>query len=372
MNELAGYLHTALLREHAKPNGHAPPMADDDPYTDIPHPAGPELAERPPMRNRLLSVADLGNMPPLEPIVQHLLDFDTIVLAYGRRDSAKSFVAIDLMASIASGTRWHGRLTTITPALYVVAEGAAGLDPRFVAWQGNDRHFGAPLPIEQLMILPEPVNLLSPAAVGEFANMAAEVGARFIVFDTLARCMVDGDENSAKDAGMVIEQLDVIRRRTSACVFVVHHAGKNLDNGGRGSSAFEAAFDTVLEFGMTDDIVMITCTKQKNHVKPNPIRLRLRSTGPSAVLDDYTSDGGDLPRGALETLAALSEIEITGGIATGVWANESKCAEATFYRHRKMLITLGLVSNIGTDKQARYQVSEAGTIALSEDSHDSQ
>ena len=325
------------------------------PFGDyVPGPQPSPLTDRPPMRDRLLSVADLANLPQLEPVVNQLLDFDTIVLAYGRRDSAKSFVAIDLLNSIASGTRWHGRTITTANAIYVVAEGAAGLDPRFVAWQQERQN--VTLPADKLMILPEPVNLLNPAAVGEFATVAAQVGARFIVLDTLARCMVGGDENSAKDAGMAIEQLDVIRRRTGACIVVVHHSGKNLDNGARGSSAFEAACDTVLEIGMTDNIVMITATKQKNHVAPNPIRLRLRSTGPSAVLDDYRAEEGDIPESALNTLRALGEIETPEGVNTGKWAVAVDVPARTFYRHLKLLLDNGLITNIGSTKMPRYQV----------------
>lgn len=324
------------------------------------------------MRSRLLSVADLADLPNLEYVVDQLLDFDSVVLAYGRRDSGKSFVAIDLVNAVASGSRWHGRRVTHAPAIYVVAEGAAGLHQRFDAWQHLDRNLGTALPADQLMILPEAVNLLSSSAVEEFAAMAANVGARLIVFDTLARCMVGGDENSAKDAGLAIEQLDAIRRRTGACIIIIHHSGKSLEAGARGSSAFEAAADTVLEIAMTDDVVTVTCTKQKNHVTPNPIRLRLHSTGPSAVLDEYRTDGNELPRGVVETLAALRDIEVTGGVSASAWRLSSGKTEPTFYRHRKDLVTLGLVSSLGTDKQPRYQVSDSGTIALSKDSHDSQ
>lgn len=313
--------------------------------------------ERPPMRSRLLTIDNLSNLPKLEPIVEQLLDFDTVVLAYGRRGCGKSFVAVDLTAAIAAGKRWHGRQTTQAPGLYVVAEGAAGLGQRYQAWQEHDRNVGAVIADDQLLVLPEPVNLLSPSTVGTFADMAVELGVRLIVLDTLARCMVGGDENSAKDAGLAVEQLDVIRRRTGACVVAVHHSGKSLDAGARGSSAFEAAADTVLEIGMTDDVMVITCTKQKNHVTPNPIRLRLRSTGPSAVLEDYRTDDTTLPDSVLATLHALQEIELAGGVPTSKWKVSVDVNERTFYRHLKRLVTDGLVTNLGTDKQPRYQAT---------------
>jgi hypothetical protein len=312
----------------------------------------PKEPERPPMRDRLLSVADLANLPAPAPIVSQLLDFDSVVLAYGRRGCGKSFVAVDLTASIASGSRWHGRLTSQAKGLYVVAEGAAGLGQRYDAWQD---HY-ARTTLEGLMILPEPVNLLSPSTVGEFADMVAELGAKLIVLDTLARCMVGGDENSARDAGMAVEQLDVIRRRTGACVIAVHHAGKNLENGARGSSAFEAAADTVLEIGMTDNIMVIACTKQKNHVQPNPIRLRLQTTTHSAVLEDYRADEGEIPDSALLTLTALSDIQTPEGVSTGKWASAVEAPPRTFYRHLKLLLDAGLIENVGSNKMPRYLV----------------
>src|SRR6185436_12248485 len=61
MNELAGYLHTALLREHAKPNGHAPPMADDDP----PHGRSASLS--------LIDWATAFNRPPVDAIFEGLV-----------------------------------------------------------------------------------------------------------------------------------------------------------------------------------------------------------------------------------------------------------------------------------------------------------
>lgn len=192
------------------------------------------------------------------------------------------------------------------------------------------------------------------------------------MLDTLARCMVGGDENSARDAGLAIEQLDVIRRRTGACVVAIHHTGKSAEAGARGSSAFEAAADTVLQISTVDNVMTITCTKQKNHETPNPTRLRMRSATSSAVLDDYHARADELTETVLETLASLVSITVPGGVPASAWRLSSGKTDATFYRHRSGLVTLGLVSNVGTDKQPRYQVSDAGTIALSQDSHASQ
>ena len=322
-------------------------------------------------RERMLSLADLADLPAPTPIVHGLLDLDSVALVYGRRATYKSFLAVDWTSSVALGERWHGARVESAPVINVVAEGASGILQRYGAWQTEHaplRQLAGP---DRLLILPEAVNLMSPAAVGAFAEAAAEMGAKLIVIDTLARCMVGGDENSARDAGIAIEQLDVIRRRTGACVVVVHHTGKDLTAGGRGSSAFEAAVDTVLEIATVDDVMTIRCTKQKNHAEPNPIRLQLVARQDSAVLVSYRPTSDVMPAGVLETLAALSDIEVTGGVPATAWRLSSAKPEPTFFRHRKDLLALGLVSNVGTDKQPRYQVSDAGTLTLSEDSHGS-
>jgi hypothetical protein len=323
------------------------------------------------IRDRFMSLEQLRQLPATQSLVHGLLDVDSLVLAYGRRGGGKSFWATELTACVSLGERWHGRLVEHAPALYVVAESPAGVEQRYAAWQAHHAPLRQPPDVAHLAVLAEPVNLLNVAMVGEFADAAVEHGAKLIVLDTLARCMVGGDENSARDAGLAVEQLDVIRRRTGACVVVIHHSGKDPTAGGRGSSAFEAAADIVLEIGTVDEIMTIRCTKQKNHAEPNPIRLKLQPMLNSAVLVKTNGSDG-MPPSTLETLAALSEVVVTGGVAASVWALSSGKPAPTFYRHRKDLVTLGLVSNIGTDKQPRYQVTEAGALTLSQDSHDHQ
>lgn len=335
----------------------------DDPGPTHGPSANGETHERPPMLQRLLTLDQLANLPPLEPLIHGLVDLDSLLLNYGPRGCGKSFVAVDMLASIATGHRFHGRITERHPVIYVVGEGVAGLTARFDAWL-NER--GLPRPTN-LHILPEPVNLLNPATVGEFAAMAVDLGAKMVMFDTLARCLVGGDENSAKDAGLAIEQLDHIRRKTGAAVGVTHHSGKNIDAGGRGSTAFEGAMDTVYEISSTDSIVTIKSTKQKNHADPNPIRLRMRAVDADhVVLEDYRG-GEELHGAALETLAALRDVEIAGGVNSGVWLSGSSCTERTFYRHRSGLLAAGLVTNVGTEKQPRYQVTKEGTAMLPND-----
>lgn len=91
-----------------------------------------------------------------------------------------------------------------------------------------------------------------------------------IVLDTLARCFGGSDENAAKDMGAFIQGCDHIKAETGATVLVIHHSGKDLDKGARGSSAFRAALD--VEFNVRREgeggALVLSCTKMKDSEEP--------------------------------------------------------------------------------------------------------
>lgn len=327
---------------------------------DTPPPHEP----RPGIRDKFLTIEQLRNLPPVEPLINGLLDLDSLAMIYGPRGSYKSFVTLDWALSVACGTRWQERMVTQGKVVYVAAEGVSGLGVRFEAWLSEHPSQN---PTDKLVILPETVSLLSPSTIGELAEACADMGATFVIVDTLARCLVGGDENSTKDAGLAVEQMDVIRRKTGACVLLVHHSGKNKENGSRGSSAFEAAVETVFEVVKDDDALTINCTKQKNHAESLPIRLVAEQVRDSIVLKAGGVAVSKVPRGVLETLRALSEIDTGSGISATAWQSSAPSAEGTFYRHRKDLLALGLVSNVGTEKSPRYHITQSGLDKLDDD-----
>jgi hypothetical protein len=318
------------------------------------------------LRDRLLTVGLLRSLPSPQPLIKGLLDLDSFALIYGQRGTYKSFLANGWGLSVATGSRWEGRPVTYGPVIYVLGEGVSGQSQRIDAWLSQ--HPGEPDP-DDFYVLPEPVNLLDPARVGAFADMAVDIGPRLILFDTLARCMVGGDENSAKDAGIAVEQLDIIRRRTGACVAAVHHAGKNASAGARGSSAFEAAADTVLEVTAEDASVTVTPTKQKHHPVGNPYRLTAVPTKDRIALTSWRPDAaGDLSGNALIALDALASASagLTGGVSATVWLMASGLPERTFYRVKGDLTAKEYVAVKGTEHQPRFSLIDRSTATFTE------
>ena len=68
------------------------------------------------------------------------------------------------------------------------------------------------------------------------------------------------------------------------------------------------------------------------------------------------AESDEIPAAALESLQALREIEVEGGVTATQWRVAVDASERTFYRHRASLLKRGWVTNIGTEKTPRYQV----------------
>ena len=56
-----------------------------------------------------------------------------------------------------------------------------------------------------------------------------------VIIDTLARAMPGADENSAQEVGLVIAGCDLVRDALECTVVPIHHSGKDVARGARGT-----------------------------------------------------------------------------------------------------------------------------------------
>jgi hypothetical protein len=184
-----------------------------------------------------------------------------------------------------------------------------------------------------------------------------------VVVDTLARCMLGVDENSARDVGLVVDGLDLIRRSADgATVLAVHHSGKDGSQGARGSSALRGAVDTELELTASGARLVLKVSKQKDGAEARPLQLDRVSVGDSCALSPagvVPLEGDDLSDGDLETLEALRRVQVPGGVTANVWRASADLPERTFYNRRARLVNRGAVVNVGTDKRPSYLTADA-------------
>lgn len=311
------------------------------------------------IRAGLLSTAEVKALTPADALVDGLLFLDSLAMLYGASGIGKSFLAADIALHIAYASWWQGRPVTGGRVLYVIAEGASGFGLRIEAWE---RHNRLRREVHPVRWLPWAVNLSEPAWAGALAEVVAEEQPVLVVIDTFARCAAGAEENSARDVGMIVANLDTVRRAAGCCVLLVHHAGKDTGAGARGSSALRAAMHTELEVTGDSARFMLKNTKQKDAPEAPPIPLGLRPVDGtnSAVVDKPGgSDPDQLPAGVAATLAALESIDIPGGASVNIWRQTAEVPERSFYRYRKGLLEQGRVVNVGTESRPRYRPASA-------------
>ena len=304
----------------------------------------------------LLTRDALKQLPKPDPLIDNLLDQGTVALLYGRWGTCKTFIAIDWAACVATSRAWQGRTTGQRRVLYVAAEGAFGISTRVDAWEAGWR---TQIGDGDLQILPRPVNLTNAADVSELAALIRWGGYGFVILDTLARCMVGADENSAKDCGLVVDALTRLREHTPGgrgVVLAVHHTGKDGKTF-RGSSVFEAGADTV--YAVTADGGVITLDREKRKDGPqldrHELRLELIEGTESGVISAHRwggqTDRADKLMGIFDhqfahTGATKAEFR-TAAVDAGI-------SSMTYYRGVHDLLESGALVNTGTDKRPFY------------------
>jgi hypothetical protein len=87
-----------------------------------------------------------------------------------------------------------------------------------------------------------------------------------VIVDTLHRAMPGGDENAAKEMGIVITNGALIQRLLRCTLMPVHHSGKDFERGMRGSTGLPGASDTILRMTRDEDgnRALLLVEKQKD------------------------------------------------------------------------------------------------------------
>lgn len=175
----------------------------------------------------------------LRPLLAHR----AVHVLYGDSQTGKTFLALDLAATIATGGTWQERSIKPAGVLYISAEGNGGIGKRLRAL--TRKYPG--LPAAPLRILRQGVNLIEDAdEIMERARaFAAECGGIvLIVLDTLAQTMGGRDENGP-DMAAYVSRAITIAEAIGAAVLIVHHGGKDSTRGARGHSALRGNVDAI-------------------------------------------------------------------------------------------------------------------------------
>jgi hypothetical protein len=190
--------------------------------------------------------------------------------------------------------------------LYIVGEGVNGIDKRLAAWE---QAHGAVIGDDALLTVNGAVQIADSGQLAELLEVVESDDFALVVVDTVARSAVGLDENSAKDMGVFIDAAEQIKQATgSGTVLLVHHTGKDKTTV-RGSSALEAAMDTVYTTEGDPLNLRLKRTKRKDGPMEDTFQLRLVPTVESAVLEPMDA--------AVHRKASDNDLESRSWVALG-------------------------------------------------------
>lgn len=310
------------------------------------------------LRARLLTVAQLKTLPPATFLIDGVLVRNTLAVLWGKPGSGKSFVALDWALSLAVGAWWFGRSVEKSRVLYVAGEGVGGLNQRVEAWQIARTIYN--IDDDMLAIHPGAVNFLDAQWAAALVELAQELQPALVIADTLARVMVGGDENAARDMGVAIDAANKVQNATGASVLFVHHDTKEGSTM-RGSSALLGAVDTSVECKADGQQVTLRCEKQKDARPFEDIRMWRDEVGASCVMASPTGRGINSENEQM-VLALLRETADDSGMSHSQirsMVDSKTMGDRTLYRTLKTLVTDGALERIGTKNRSRYRLPES-------------
>jgi hypothetical protein len=267
-------------------------------------------------------------------IIKDLLQEASTAMLVGPTQSYKSFIALNIALGIASGVECFGTAPLTGPVFYCALEGKTNLKrARRRAWKIAHQVDKIP----NFFVMTAPMVALEEECQEFGEQIAAKCKGgpppRLIVIDTLAKSMAGLNENDARDAGRFIRFCDSLVEAFGCTVVAIHHTGKDDGRGGRGSSAFHAGFDSVIEVKASrpTKALEVRVVKHKDGEEPDtPWTFVGRVIGPSLVFFPTTphehasltkTEDPYEPRKIGRKLQELKAVDVEHGVPTNVLAS---------------------------------------------------
>ncbi|TCN25887.1 AAA family ATPase [Sinorhizobium americanum] len=228
---------------------------------------------------------------------------------YGDSGVGKTGLTIRTAVAIAAGLSWADRKVTQGSVLYVAGEDYQGVTERLAA---AIEYLGLrpdDLPIA-VMHCPEK-GLVDGSARQEVANAAkalvteAGTAMSLIVFDTLATCFGNDNQDDATAAGKFLKNAERLSQEFECAVLTVHHSGKSGSSKGmRGSSVFRANSDSCAVLSRNNGATIVSVEKARS--EPDGSRFAFNIAG-----TDLEVAGGKISVQVITDLNAWSTAEKT-------------------------------------------------------------
>lgn len=295
-----------------------------DAFADFANATKSEEPEPPLERKKLVWLMDDYEAMATDPtwLIPGFLPSEGVGMLYGPSGSHKTFLALDMASCLAHGIpgQWGGSIDgTKHDVLYLAGEQPKAMSrkrrPAWREWMGQQGQANRLHVVDHVPFYHATEAWLAlKLEIGEM-NLKPSL----IIIDTLSRFMTGMDESNTKDANMVVDFLEKLARYYECFVLVVHHTGKDLSKGARGSSLYHANMDVMLETRKKENGTALHVKKQKEIDEPDkPYLFAVKEIANSIVLE-RTEELNEAPKAgrsfhAWATVEAITEqLERLGG-----------------------------------------------------------
>ncbi len=227
----------------------------------------------------VVRAADLDEPDPARRwLIDSLWTHAGVGMIGGLPKSLKSWLALDLAVSVASGTPCVDTFPVANPGgvLLYMAEDAAPVVKARLA--GICRHRGLDLAALPLDVITAPsIRIDLPADQRRLGETVRRAVPRLLILDPLCR-LHQANENAAGEVAAILGYLRTLQRTHDVAVTVVHHATKHgRSTGGlslRGSGDFFAWVDTALSLRRRQQLLVLSI-EHRAAAAPDPVTLTL-------------------------------------------------------------------------------------------------
>ena len=237
----------------------------------------------------------VANMKEPDWMIDGVCERGSIMSIFGKPKSGKSFVAIAMACSIATGKDFYGRESIKSTVAYICGEGNASVSRRFVAYE---QYFNINLSKSPLLISNRGARILDDDDYEHLIKVLKIIEIEHgslgcVVLDTLARTFGGGDENSTSDMNKYIQRIDAIKEEFGCTILIVHHTGHNSGTRSRGSSVLPASLDYEFKV-IREDVdetmfVNLTQTLVKDGMAIDPLNFKFLEISPLLGFDNVRS-----------------------------------------------------------------------------------
>lgn len=335
------------------PNPEVPPPWDEEPPDRRASPYQALSGTQGAHLGLILPRSGLAKLPPVEPLVGGLLSRPSAAVIVGSYGVGKTAFTIGLSGSLGTSRPWLGREVAGCRVLFVVGEGASGIDDKVTAWELTWNE-GEAVPDDMLTFSIKPGSLAKPATWQTLTSYAVDGGYGAVFLDTFSSLAPDADE--VKDAPMVMRHLSDLSAAIEGTAVLVHHPGWSDNSRTRGGYQFEANADEVivLKGDPVNSLVELERKKVKNGQSGARLWLRRAVRNGSVVFEEGTAGDALVPVRE-RIVAVLLDYREAGASATqlalalGITGDRS-----SLYRALRSLKTDGQVVEVGRRGRGRY------------------